>query len=380
MTTKTTENQTSLVKGGEGEKMGKLIPTLAKKPTREKKEKRKMKFRYTFFFILLPFLVQFAFAKEVNVYSYRQQYLIEPILEAFTEKTGIEVNVVYASKGLVERIKNEGRRSPADVILTTDIGIIDELEKNDLLRAVNSRTITRNIPANFRSPDSLWFGLTSRARVVYASKERVNEGEIKSYEDLIDPKWRNKICIRSGYHPYNIALIASLIANKGSEFAENWLTGLKRNLARKPQSNDRGQVKAINEGICDLALGNTYYYGIMLTNYENPEQIDWAKNVQIVFPNQNEEGTHINITAMALLKYSPNRRNGIALMNFLTEDLAQYKYAQENHEFPIKKGVPLSNLVRNFMGDFKKDTTYLLEIAKHRSEAAKLVDKVNFDN
>ena len=171
-----------------------------------------------------------------------------------------------------------------------------------------------------------------------------------------------------------------MIANKGSEFAENWLRGLKRNLARKPQSNDRGQVKAINEGVCDLALGNTYYYGIMLTNYENPEQIDWAKNVQIVFPNQNEEGTHINITAMALLKYSPNRRNGIALMNFLTEDLAQYKYAQENHEFPIKKGVPLSNLVRNFMGDFKKDTTYLLEIAKHRSEAAKLVDKVNFDN
>ena len=198
MTKKTTENQTSLMKGGEGEKMGKLIPSLNKKPTREKKEKRKMKFRYTFFFILLPFLVQFAFAKEVNVYSYRQQYLIEPILEAFTEKTGIEVNVVYASKGLVERIKNEGRRSPADVILTTDIGIIDELEKNDLLRAVNSRTITRNIPANFRSPDNLWFGLTSRARVVYASKERVKEGEIKSYEDLIDPKWRNKICIRSG--------------------------------------------------------------------------------------------------------------------------------------------------------------------------------------
>ena len=339
-----------------------------------------MKLFFSFAFVFVFVLAQFAFASEVNVYSYRQKYLIEPILESFMEETGIKANVVYASKGLVERIKSEGRRSPVDVVLTTDIGIVDELERNDLVSAVNSAIINKNIPATFRSPDNEWFGLTSRARVIYASKDRVKEGELKDYEDLVLRKWRGRICIRSGYHPYNIALVASLIASKGEKFAERWLKGLKSNLARKPQSNDRGQIKAINEGVCDVALGNTYYYGIMLTNYENPEQIDWAKNVKIIFPNQEGRGTHLNISAMALSKYSPNRGNAIALMEFLTSDLAQYKYAQENHEFPVKKRIPLSNLVKTYMGDFEKDTTKLFEVAKYRKIAAKLVDKVNFDN
>ncbi len=332
-----------------------------------------------FFTIIFLSLSGTLLANEVNVYSYRQKFLVQPILDLFTERSGVKVNVLYAKKGLVERIENEGRRSPVDVILTADIGIIEELEQKELIQRVDSSIINRNIPATFRSPDNEWFGLTSRARVIYASKDRVKEGEIKSYEDLVASKWRGKICIRSGYHPYNIALFASLIANKGERFTENWLRGLKRNLARKPQSNDRGQVRAIKEGVCDLALGNTYYFGLMLTNDKNPEQVEWAKSVRIVFPNQDDRGSHLNISSMALAKHSPNRENAIKLMEFLTTDIAQYKYAQENHEFPVKKGVPISNLVATYMGDFKKDSTHLHQIAKFRKQATELVDKVRFD-
>ncbi len=348
--------------------------------TKVKSLKKSRKMKYTFFFILFIGLFGTSIAQEVTVYSYRQKFLVQPLLDLFTEKTKTKVNVLYASKGLVERIESEGRRSPVDVILTADIGITEELERKKLISPVKSKIINRNVPANFRSPNNEWFALTSRARVIYASKDRVPEGAVKNYEDLTDPKWKGKICIRSGYHPYNIALFASLIASRGESFTENWLRGLKNNLARKPQSNDRGQVKAINQGVCDLALGNTYYFGKMLTNYKNPEQIKWAESVYIIFPNQENRGSHLNVSTMALAKYSPHRKDAIKLMEFLTTELAQYKYAQENHEFPVNQNVPLSNLVKNFMGDFKRDPIDLDKISKNRKRATELVDKVNFDN
>ncbi|MDX5297962.1 MAG: extracellular solute-binding protein, partial [Gammaproteobacteria bacterium] len=195
-------------------------------------------------------------AQEVNVYSYRQPFLIEPIFDAFTRETGIKVNVVFAKTGLEERLKREGKNSPADLILTVDVGRMDDLVNDGLTQPVSSEKLNTNIPASYRDPEGRWFSLTSRARVLFASRERVPEGTVKTYEELADPKWKGKLCSRSGKHAYNVALIASMIAHHGEADAEKWLKGVKDNLARKPQGGDRDQIKAIKEGVCDLAIGN----------------------------------------------------------------------------------------------------------------------------
>ncbi|HSF92414.1 MAG TPA: extracellular solute-binding protein, partial [Paracoccaceae bacterium] len=209
-----------------------------------------------------------AIADEVNIYSSREPQLIEPILDAFSQATGIETNVVFIKDGLIERLKAEGRRSPADVVLTVDISNLAAIVDAGVTQPVTSDVIEANIPAEFRDPEGLWFGLTSRARVIYASKERVAEGEVTTYEDLTDPKWQGRICTRSGLHDYNVALLSAYIAHHGAVAAEAWLAGIKSNLARKPQGNDRAQVKAIWAGECDIATGNTYYMGEMLADTE----------------------------------------------------------------------------------------------------------------
>ena len=208
---------------------------------------------------------------EVNIYSYRQPYLIEPLLKQFSEETGIETNVIFASKGLIERIRAEGRNSPADVLLTSDIGSLSQAVASGIAQPVNSDVIDASIPASYRGNNDEWIGLTGRARVVYASKDRVEQDNI-TYEELADPKWRGKLCIRSGQHPYNVALVASMLAHLGPEETETWLRGVKANLARKPAGNDRLQVKGVYAGECDLAIGNTYYMGKMLTDEKHPEQ------------------------------------------------------------------------------------------------------------
>ena len=195
---------------------------------------------------------------EVNLYSYRQPFLIQPLLDAFAEETGIKVNVVYAKKGMVEKIKAAGENNPADAVLTVDIGRLDALMQEDLLEPVQSEVLTTHIPAHLRHPDGLWFGLTTRARVVLAHQDRVAPGTVQSLADLADPELQGKICTRSGKHGYNVALIASVIAHEGEESAEEWLSGVKANLARKPQGNDRAQAKAIYEGVCDIAISNHY--------------------------------------------------------------------------------------------------------------------------
>ncbi|MFB9887473.1 Fe(3+) ABC transporter substrate-binding protein [Balneatrix alpica] len=319
-------------------------------------------------------------AEEVNVYSYRAPFLIQPMFDSFSKETGIKVNVVYADKGLIERLESEGANSPADLIMSVDIGMVNDVKVKGLAQAVESETIAANIPAQFRDPDNQWFGLTTRARIVYASKERVKEGEITSYEDLADPKWQGRICTRSGKHTYNLGLIASMIEHHGEAEAEQWLTALKSNLARKPEGNDRAQVKAIKEGQCDLAIGNSYYFFKMLTNKENPEEIEWAESVNLVFPNQADRGTHMNISGVSLTKHAPNKDNAIKLMEFLSGEEAQYLYAQENYEFPVRPGTKLSELVGKHMGEFKKDDLSLARIAELRETASKLVDKVGFDN
>jgi iron(III) transport system substrate-binding protein len=319
-----------------------------------------------------------AEAGEVNVYSYRQPYLIDPLFKDFTEQTGIKVNVIFAEKGLIERIAAEGRNSPADVLLTVDVGNLMQAKDAAIGQPIQSKALDAAIPETYRDNDGIWVGLTRRARVVYASKERVKLDKI-TYEDLADPKWRGKICIRSGQHVYNVALIASMIAAHGEAETETWLRGLKANLARKPAGDDRMQVKGVYAGECDLAIGNTYYMGSMLQNEKEPEQKEWANSVNILFPNTDDRGTHVNISGAILAKSAPHKENALKLLEFLASDAGQKDYAETNNEYPVKDGVPWSPLVQSW-GTFKPDPISLNEIAGLRKKASELVDKVGFDD
>ena len=315
-------------------------------------------------------------AEVVNVYSYRQPFLIRPMFDAFTRETGIAVNVVYAKKGLVERLSYEGANSPADLIFTVDIGRLTDAVDAGVTQAAKSAALEAHIPPQYRDPGDQWFGLTARARILVASKNRVVPGEISTYEDLADPRWKGRICTRSAKNAYMVALTAAMISHHGEAKAEDWLRGVKANLARKPQGNDRAQVKAIMEGVCDVAIINHYYMGKMMSN---EEQAAWAASVNMIYPNQQSYGTHMNVSGMALTKGAPNKDNAIKLMTFLSDDLAQQMYAEQNFEYPVKQGVPWSGLLQSF-GSYKADDLGLAEIAAHRKAASKLADKVGYDS
>lgn len=315
---------------------------------------------------------------EVNIYSYRQPFLIQPLLDAFTAETGIDTNVVFASKGLGERIAAEGENSPADVLLTVDIGRLDGAKQLGISQPVTSQTVNGNVPAEFRDPEGHWIGLTNRARVVYASRERVDQDAI-TYEELADPKWKGRICTRSGQHVYTIGLVASMVAHHGAEKTEEWLEGVRDNLARKPAGNDRAQVQAIYAGECDIALGNTYYMGLMQTNEKEPEQQEWAESVRILFPNSEDRGSHVNLAGVVLTKHAPNKDNAVKLIEFLSSGKAQEIYAETNHEYPVKPGVEVSERVKSW-GEIKKDPLPLADVAQNRKTASELVDKVGFDD
>ena len=318
-------------------------------------------------------------AEEVNLYSYRQPFLIKPLLDAFTKESGIKVNVVYAKKGMLEKIRAAGANSPADAILTVDIGRLDELRAGDVLAPVKSDVLNANVPAHMRHPDGLWFALTTRARLALVSKDRVKPGELKSYTDLADLKFKGRICLRSGKHPYNVALIASIIAHEGEDGAEKWLRGLKANLARKPQGNDRAQAKAVYEGVCDVAIANNYYMAKMMTNEKSPEQKKWAAAVKVTYLNQGGRGQHMNVSGAAVLKGAKHRAAAVKLLEYLSGDAAQKIYAEVNHEYSVKADVPRSKIVSSW-GDFKADTLSIETIAKYRPAASKLVDKVGFND
>ncbi|MEQ9248792.1 MAG: extracellular solute-binding protein, partial [Nitratireductor sp.] len=239
-------------------------------------------------------------------------------------------------------------------------------------------TVNSEIPSEFRDPEGHWFGVTTRGRVVYASKERVEQDTI-TYEELADPKWKGKICMRSGQHNYNIALFASMIAHHGEEKAEEWMKGLKANLARKPSGNDRAQAQAIYAGECDLGIGNTYYVGLMINNEKEPEQKDWAASMKVLFPNSEDRGTHVNISGMAMAKHAPNRENALELMRFLGSSEAQSIYAETNYEYPVLPGATVSETVQSF-GKIKPDSLPLAEIAKNRKAASEMVDRVGLDD
>ena len=313
-----------------------------------------------------------AQAAEVNVYSYRQPFLVEPLFKAFTDKTGVAVNVVFAKKGLIERLKSEGAASPADLIFTVDIGRLHDAMQAGTVEPVQTDALTASIPAALRDPDGAWFGLTTRARLFFVSRDRVPEGGIETYEQLTDPEWKGRICTRSGKHVYMVALTASMIAHHGKEKAEEWLAGLKANLARRPQGNDRAQVKAIHAGECDVSIGNHYYYQKML---DDPKQKPWADSVRVVFPNQDGRGAHVNISGASLVKGAPNRANAIALLEFLSSSEGQGLYARVNGEYPVSPDVSGPEK----LASFKADSLPLARVAELRGEAGRMADRVDYD-
>lgn len=326
--------------------------------------------------LLLTQLAPSAVAQDVvNIYSFRQPFLIDPILKSFTDKTGIKTKVVFAKKGLLERMKREGKFSPADIVLTSNFSMLLQLDEAKLTQAIKSEVIEGNVPATFRDPNNQWLALTKRVRNIYSSRQRLGDMSMMSYEDLADEQYRGKICTRSGKHPYNLSLVASMIAHHGKAKAKDWLLGVKENLARKPQGNDRAQVKAIKEGLCDLSLGNSYYLGKMV---QDKKQKAWADAVNINFPNQNGRGAHINVSGVVLAKNAPHKESAVKLIEYLTSNDAQMLYASVNMEYPVKPGVKLSKLVASW-GEFKEDNIAIADIAKLRHQALALIDETRFD-
>ena len=312
---------------------------------------------------------------EINVYSYRQPELIKPLFDAFSKETGIDINIAFLKKGLVEKLLAEGDRSPADLVVTVDISRLNSVVEAGVTQSVSSEIMNKNIPSKFRDPDGHWFGLTSRARIIYASKERVLDGEVTTYEDLASSKWSGRICTRAGTNSYNLALTSSMIAHHGKVEAKKWLHGLKDNLARKPSGNDRAQVKAIWSGECDISIGNTYYMKKLLSN---KDQRAWAESVRIIFPKFENGGTHVNLSGVALTKAAPNKENAIKLMEWLTGEDAQEIYAEKNGEYPLRPGSNPSELVSSW-GKLTPDTIPLITLAKLRPDSLRITEEVGFD-
>lgn len=328
--------------------------------------------------IAATFAAASAQAQDVNIYTSRQPDLIQPVLDAFTEETGLTTATIFIDKGLEERIAAEGANSPADLIMTVDIGRLDAAKQAGVVQPVESATLEENIPAAFRDTGNEWFGLTARGRVVYASKERVGDEPI-TYEGLADPKWKGRLCTRSGQHQYNVALIAAYIAHHGEEAARTWVEGLRDNLARRPEGGDRDQAKAIFAGECDIAIGNTYYVGLMMNNEKEPEQKEWADAIKVVMPTFENGRTHVNISGIALAKNAPNKENALKLMEYLSSEEAQRIYAELNYEYPLEPGIAASEVVTSF-GELKVDDLPLAEIAKYRAKASEIVDEVGYDD
>jgi len=317
-------------------------------------------------------------ADEVNLYTTREPGLILPLLEAYTKNTGVKVNTVLVKDGLIERLRAEGERSPADVLMTVDIGNLLDLVQAGLTQPVDSAVLKNVIPANLRDANDQWFALSMRARVLYVAKDL----DVKSftYEELADPKWKGKVCIRSGQHAYNTALTAAMIAHDGAEATEAWLRGVKANLARKATGGDRDVARDILGGICDIGLANSYYVGRMRSAEPGSDARKWGDAINVVLPTfANSGGTHVNVSGAALAKNAPNRAEAVKLLEYLVSEAEQTLYARANYEYPVRAGVALDPIIASF-GTLKVDSLPLTEISRPlRQQASQLADKVGFD-
>lgn len=328
---------------------------------------------------MLSLPIHAASAAEVNLYTTREPALIQPLIDSFTNETQIKVNTVFLKDGLLERVKAEGDKSPADVLMTVDIGNLLDLVEGGVTQPVESTVLQETIPANLRSPDNDWFSLSLRDRVLYADKD-LDITEF-NYEDLADPRWKGKVCIRSGQHPYNTALIAAMISHHGAEATETWLRGVKDNLARKATGGDRDVARDILGGICDIGIANAYYVGRMKNSEPGTDNYKWGEAIKVIRPTFEGAGggTHVNVSGAAVARHAPNKAEAVQLLEYLVSDKAQQLYAGANYEYPVKAGVELDPVVASF-GELQVDAIPVSDIAKNRKLASELVDKVGFNN
>lgn len=320
-----------------------------------------------------------ASAQEVNLYTTREPGLIQPLLDAFTKANNIKVNAVFVKDGLPERVAAEGKLSPADILMTVDLSGLVDLTEKGLTQPIKSKVLDSAVPPQLRDPAGHWYTLSMRGRVAYVSKDRVKQTTI-TYEELADPKWKGKVCIRAGQHPYNTAMIAAYVAKHGEAKTEEWLRGIKANAGRKPGGGDRDVARDIMGGICDVGVANSYYVGLMRSGKGGPDQEKWGEAINVILPTFSDgAGTHVNVSGAAIAKTAPNRDNAIKLMEYLVSDAAQKIYAESNYEYPVKAGAPIDPIIAK-LGPLKVDTTPIGDIAKHRKTASQLVDKVGLDN
>lgn len=315
-------------------------------------------------------------AQEVNVYTHRHYDSDKELFKKFEEETGIKVNVVNANADeLMTRMMNEGADSPADVLITVDAGRLHKAKENELLQPVSSEVLSNNIPANLKDSENYWYGLTKRARVIVVNK--AIENDIKNYWDLTNPKWKEKVLIRSSGNIYNQSLLASMIAHyPDSNYAEQWAEGVVKNMARTPAGGDRDQIKAIAGGIGDVAVVNTYYLGKMLKS-DDPNEVEAGEMVNIIFPNQDGRGTHINVSGAGVAKNSKNKENAIKFIEFLSSKAAQEVFAEANYEYPVNPEVEASELLKGW-GEFKEDDISLTKLGEYNTEAVKIFDRVGW--
>lgn len=318
-----------------------------------------------------------SLAAEVNIYSYRKEALIRPQLEAFRKATGIDYNLITGSDGgLLQRLRNEGRNSPADVLLTVDAGRLHRAVEMGLLQPVRSKILEETVPAHFRDPEGYWFGLGIRARAIFYNTKTVKPSELSTYEALADPKWKGRILIRSSGAIYNQSLLASLIAHDGKDRALAWAKGIVANLARRPQGGDTDQLHAAAAGEGDIAIANSYYYA-RLMNSKRASDRKVTEIVKVFWPNQAGRGAHVNVSGGGVAAYAPNKANAIKLLEFLVTPEAQHIYAEIGNELPVRKGVARGAAVMR-MGAFKMDTLPLRVLGENNAEAVRLFDRAGW--
>ncbi|MFG6176798.1 Fe(3+) ABC transporter substrate-binding protein [Halomonas sp. THAF12] len=318
-----------------------------------------------------------AAADELNVYSARHYDSDQALYDAFTEETGIEVNVLEGdSDQLIQRIEREGQASPADVMMTVDAGRLWRAEQEDIFASVSSEVLAERLPDSMRHPDGKWFGFSQRVRAIFYNPDEVDAGELNTYEDLADPRYEGQVCIRSSNNIYNQSLLASLIAHHGAEEAEAWAQGVVDNMARDPEGGDTDQIKGVASGECDIAVANHYYY-VRLLESDNEADREVAESVEIMFPNQDDRGAHVNIGGAGVVQNAPHHDNAVRFLEFLASDEAQAIFASGNHEFPVVDGVDIDEVLASW-GDFKRDELNVSVLGENNPEAIKIFDRVGW--
>ena len=315
---------------------------------------------------------------EVNLYTSRHYDTDRVLYDNFTAKTGIEVNLIEADGDeLIERVKSEGENSPADVVMTVDAGRLWRAQETGIFQPIESEVLTTTIPENFRQPDGLWFGFSSRARVLVYNTDKVDPSELSTYEALSDPQWKGRIVVRSSSNMYNQSLVASMIDADGLEATEAWAKGLVANFAREPEGNDTDQISAVADGIADIGIVNSYYVA-RLANSADPKDQEVASKIGMFFPNQDDRGTHMNISGAGVAVHAPHRDNAIAFLEYLASPEAQTLFANGNNEFPVVEGAPLNNKYLEAFTDRKLDAVHAEIIGKNNAAALQLMDRAGW--